>query len=100
MEIIEVHDELSECRFSLINCIYSTECKTWDLEDILLDVQFGKEETLVLDNLTDIELAALIKRHPFKSNLQAVDLSEAEETLRDNLKNYMDKPQGAAAEDL
>jgi hypothetical protein len=87
-------DELSECRFSLdkIAFIQQNVKSLGDLEDILLDVQFGKEETsLVLDNLTDIELAALIKRHPFKSNLQAVDLSEAEETLRDNLKNYIDK---------
>lgn len=87
-------DELSECRFSSdkIAFIQQNVKSLGDLEDILLDVQLGKEETyLVLDKLTDIELAALVKRHTFKSDLQAVDLSEAEETLQNNLKNYIEK---------
>ncbi len=61
-----------------------------DLEDILFDSELNDEEmALVFDMLEDIEIAALIKRNPFKSDIQAVDLSEAEYELRLNLEEYI-----------
>ncbi|HBW27217.1 MAG TPA: hypothetical protein DEF39_08085 [Hungateiclostridium thermocellum] len=43
-----------------------------DLDDILLDAQLNEEEfTLLLNTLGDVELAAIIKRHSFESNIQA-----------------------------
>jgi len=44
-----------------------------DFEDVLFDAQLRQEEiTLVFGNLKDIEIAALIKRHLFKSDIQAI----------------------------
>ncbi|WP_330998158.1 DUF6179 domain-containing protein [Pectinatus frisingensis] len=61
-----------------------------DLEDILIDAHLSEEEIhLVFSILEDIEIAALINRHPFQSDIQAVDLSEAEQSLRLYLKNYI-----------
>jgi len=38
----------------------------------LLDAQLNEEEfTLLLNTLGDVELAAIIKRHSFESNIQA-----------------------------
>ena len=61
-----------------------------DLEDILLDAQLEEEEFILLFNtLGDVGIAAMIKRHPFESDIQAVDLSEAEQVVRSCLKNYV-----------
>lgn len=63
-----------------------------DLEDVLLDAQLCEEEiTSVFVVLEDIGIAALIRRYPFKSDIQAVDLSEAEQALILYLKNYIDQ---------
>lgn len=63
-----------------------------DLEDLLLDASFNEEEVFsVLDILGDIEIAALIKRHPYLSEIQAIDLTETEYVLRKYLKAYFDQ---------
>lgn len=87
-------EELLSCRYSSDKLsIIKEKIKSFDdIEDILLDAQFGEEEfALIFDTLGNIELAALIKRHPFKSAIQAVDLSEKEQVLRLCLKNYIRK---------
>lgn len=60
-----------------------------DLEDILLDAHLEEAEVVMLFNtLGDVEIAAMIKRHPFESDIQAEDLTEAEQAVRLHLRNY------------
>lgn len=87
-------EELLRCRHSSDKlALIQEKVKSFDdIEDVLLDAQLGEEEIiLVLDTLGDVEIAAMIRRHPFKSDVQAVDLSETEQTLRLCLKDYMEK---------
>ena len=52
--------------------------------------QLEEEEFILLFNtLGDVEIAAMIQRHPFESDIQAVDLSEVEQVVRLYLENYM-----------
>ena len=61
-----------------------------DLEDTLLDAHLGEKEIIsVLDTLGDVEVAEMIRRHQYKSDVQAVDISETEQTLRLCLNNHM-----------
>lgn len=63
-----------------------------DIEDILFDAMLSKNEiTSVFEILGNVELAALIKSHPYHSEVQAVDLSESEQVLRGYLKSYVDQ---------
>jgi hypothetical protein len=85
-------EELLRCRYSSDKLeLIKEKVKSFDdLEDILFDVQLGEEELISLfDTLGDVEIAAMIKRHPFESDIQAVDLSEAEQTVRLYLGNYV-----------
>ncbi|MEL7565886.1 MAG: DUF6179 domain-containing protein [Dehalobacterium sp.] len=89
----KIIEELIICRYSSdrLKLIKEKVKSFGDLEDILFDAQLNEEEIiLVFDLLGNIEIAALIKRHPYISDIQAVDLSEAEQTLRLYLKNYID----------
>ena len=84
--------ELLRCRFSSDKLeLIKEKVKSFDdLEDILLDAQLKEEEFISLFNtLRDVEVAAMIKRHPFESHIQAVDLSEEEQAVRLFLKNYI-----------
>jgi hypothetical protein len=90
----EFINELILCRYSSDKLAFIKEkVKSFgDIEDVLLDAQLSEEEiTQVLDTLGDIEIAELIRRHPFKSDIQAVELSEAELTLRSYLNGYINK---------
>lgn len=84
--------ELMACRFTsdrlaLIRERISTFA---DLEDILMDAELeAMEVAAVLAGLEAVELAALIKRHPYSSEVE-VDISDAEEKLRGCLRGYMD----------
>lgn len=85
-------NQLLVCEYSLDKiAIIKEKVESFnDLEDILLDAELnGEEMALVFDMLEDIEIAALIKWNPFKSDIQAVDLSEAEYELRLNLEEYI-----------
>lgn len=85
-------EELLRCRYSSdkIELIKQKVKSFDDLEDILLDVQLEEKEFISLFNtLGDVEIAAMINRHPFESGIQAVDLSEAEQVVRLYLKNYV-----------
>lgn len=63
-----------------------------DLEDVLFDAQLNAEEIFsIFDMLEDVELAVLIKNHPFISEVQAVDLPEAEQEFRLQLQRYMNQ---------
>lgn len=85
-------EELIRCRYSSdkVDLIKEKVKSFDDLEDILLDAQLEEEEFISLFNtLGDVEIAAMIKRHPFESTIQAVDLSEAEQIVRSYLENYI-----------
>ncbi|RYD02165.1 hypothetical protein N752_27320 [Desulforamulus aquiferis] len=85
-------DELLLCRYSSDKLVLIKErVKSFDdLEDVLFDGQLNKEELpLVFEFLGDVEIAALINRHPFISDIQAVDLSEEEKALRLHLNEYI-----------
>lgn len=43
---------------------------------------------MLFNTLGDVEIAEMIKRHPFESDIQ-VDLSEEEQVVRLYLENYM-----------
>ncbi len=61
-----------------------------DLEEVLLEARLSAEETWAVFGMLDkVELAALLKRHAYNSEIQAVDLTEAETALRFNLKGYL-----------
>jgi hypothetical protein len=87
-------DELLICRYSSdkLALIKAKVRSFGDLEDLLFDAQLCEEEiTSVFNILGDVEIAALLRRHPFKPGIQTVDLPEAELTLRLYLKNYVDQ---------
>jgi hypothetical protein len=88
----ELVDELLACRYSFDKLkLIKQKVKSFDdLEDLLLDILLEEKEFISLfDTLGDTEIAAMIKRHPFESDIQAVDLSEAEQTVQLHLKNYV-----------
>lgn len=87
-------NELSSCRYlSDKLALIKERVKSFgDMEDLLLDAQLDREEILaVLGVLDDIEISALLKKHPLKAEFQNVELSEAEQVLRLVLKNYIDQ---------
>lgn len=84
--------ELSECRYlsDKLELIKEKIRSFGDMEDMLFDAQLSKEEIIsVFGILGDIELAALIRRHPIMTDIQAVDLPEEEVKLRSYLKSYI-----------
>jgi hypothetical protein len=86
--------ELLLCRYSSDKLALIRErVKAFDdLEDLLFDAGLNEEEiNSVFSILEDVELAALAGRHPFKADIEAVYLSEAEQALRSYLKSYMDQ---------
>ncbi len=85
-------EELLSCRFVEDKlAVIKEKVKSFgDFEDILIDAQLNEEETYAVLNIAgDIELAALIKHHPFISDIQAVDLPESEQKLRGCLESYL-----------
>jgi len=86
--------ELLICRYSSDKLeLIKEKIKSFgDLEDVLFDAHLCEDEfTSIFDILGDVEIAALVKRHPFKTDIQVVDLSEAEQSLRLYLKSYIDQ---------
>ncbi|NLU29551.1 MAG: hypothetical protein GXX03_06805 [Bacteroidales bacterium] len=87
-------EELLGCRYSSDKLeIIREKVKSFDdLEDLLIDAQLDEEEFILLFNtLEDVEIAAMIKRHPLESDFKAVNISEAEQVLRLYLENYVKK---------
>lgn len=87
-------DELLVCRYASDKfALIKEKVKSFgDFEDVLFDAELSEEEiTSAFDILGDVEIAALMRRHPFRSKIEAVDLSEPEQALRRCLKSYMDQ---------
>ena len=77
--------EINECRFlsDKIEMIKNNVHSLSDLEDLLFDAELSQSEMIAVLNLLDIiEVAALIKRHPYPSDMDAADASENEQILR------------------
>lgn len=61
-----------------------------DLEDLMFDAELTADEIMaVLKILEPAEIAALAKRHPIKSDIDAIDLSEEERELSSCLHKYI-----------
>ncbi len=87
-------DELLKCRYTGDKlALIKEKVKSFgDIEDLLFDAYLNEEEVFSVFNfLGDAEMAILLKRHPFESEIQAVDLAEKEKTLRLMLKTYFNK---------
>jgi len=87
-------EELETCRYSSDKlALIKEKVKSFgDLEDMLLDARLSEKEiTAVLTGLEDVEVAALIKRHPYITEIAAVDMPEADQALRIYLKNYINQ---------
>jgi hypothetical protein len=85
-------NEIMQCRFTSDKItIIKNEIHTLsDLEDLFSDAELTAEETVeVLNELDIAEIAALAKQHPYKSEIEAVDLSESEIAFRFCLNNYI-----------
>jgi len=85
-------EELLICRYSSDKLkLIKEKVKSFDdLEDVILDAQLEEDELVSLFNtFGDVEIAAMIKRYPFASDIQAVELSEAEQKVRLLLENYI-----------
>ncbi|SCN21540.1 hypothetical protein N3C_0300 [Clostridium sp. N3C] len=85
-------EELLNCRYSSdkLKIIKEKVNSFDDLDDLLLDTRLEEEECISLFNtLGDIEIAALLKRHPFESDIKAVDLPEEERAVSLYLENYI-----------
>ncbi len=99
----ELIDELLVCRYSSDKlALIRDKVKAFgDMEDLLLDAELSEEDMFaIFDILADIEIAALIKRHPFNSDIQAEDLSESEQALHLYLKRYIDRFPADRQEDI
>lgn len=87
-------NELTTCRYSSDKlALIKEKVRSFaDIEDVLFDAFLSKREVFaLLDSFQDIEIASLIKRHPFSTDIEAVDLSETEQTLRLYLKEYISR---------
>ena len=87
-------DELLICRYSSdkLELIKEKVKSFGDIEHVLFDAMLNEGEvTSVLGVLGNTEIAVLIKKHPYKSDIQAVDLSESEQALRSYLENYINQ---------
>lgn len=84
--------EIIECRYSsdklaiIKDEIYSIS----DLEDVIIDAALSESEIMeVLKILTPIEIAALIKRHPYDFALEFGEIREEERLFRNCLGTYV-----------
>ena len=87
-------EEIMQCRFSSdkISIIKSNIHSLADLEELFFDAELSAEEiTEVLKELELAEISALAKHHPFKPDIEAIDLSEAEQEFRLCLHNFIMK---------
>jgi len=61
-----------------------------DMEDIIMDGELSEAEALaVFKMLDDVEIAVLVKRHPYHREIDAIDFSEAENQLQRYLEKYL-----------
>lgn len=87
-------DELNTCRYlqDKLELIKERVRSFGDFEDLLLDMELEEEEAnSILDLGDDLELAAILRHHPFTSDIHAVELSERENKLRSWLIGYFNR---------
>jgi len=94
-------EELIRCRYTSDKLeLIKKKVKSFDdLEDILIDAQLEEDEFISLFNtLGDVEIAAMIKRHPFEWDFKNVNTSEAEHVLQLYLESYIKQLPGSRRE--
>lgn len=71
--------------------IIKTHIKTLaDMEDIILDAELNEAEAFAIFKLLDdIEIAILVKRHPYHRDADAIEFSDAEIRLQQYLEKYL-----------
>jgi hypothetical protein len=85
-------DEIKQCCYlsDKIAIIKSRIQSLGDLEDLFLDADLSQCEIVAVLNELDItEIAALAKRYPLKSDIEAVDLRKSETELSSYLHNFI-----------
>lgn len=61
-----------------------------DMEEIITDGELSEKEALtVFEMLADVEVAVLLRRHPYRDGVDAIGYSEAEMRLRRYLDRYL-----------
>ena len=97
----KIVEEIMQCRHlsDKIAIIKEHVRSIADLEDILLDAELPAHEISgILHKLGPPEIAALSKKYPFKSNLEAIDLKEQERILSKCLYDFIASlPEGQQA---
>jgi len=85
-------DNIMQCRFlsDKIDIIKNNIHSLSDFEDMLLDSELTKFEIMnILKLLNTVEIAALIKRHPYQPDTDALELKDNEIMLNSCLNNYV-----------
>lgn len=86
--------ELMACRYSSDKlALIRQKVKSFgDFEDVLNDAELDDDEIIaMLGVLGEVEVAALLRRHPEKPEIQAYELSASEEAIQLCLKKYLDQ---------
>jgi len=86
--------ELNSCRYiqDKLGLIKEKVDSFSDYEDLLLDMEPEEEEAYsILELAGDLELAAMLKHHPFTTDIHAAELTERESMLRSRLKGYFER---------
>ncbi len=89
----KVLEEIMQCRYLTDKkaIIKSQMHSLADLEDVLLDAEFGEEEIIsILRDLKPAEIAALLKKHPIPSVLDTYELRESQIVLSQCLQNFLE----------
>jgi len=93
-EYCKIIEELLSCRLTSDKlALIKEKIHTFgDLDDVLFDVEFSIAEVQMIFNMLDeVDSAALIKRHPIKTDVMAEELSETELNLCSCLQKHMEQ---------
>lgn len=88
----KIVDEVLDCRYSHDKIqIIKEHIKTLsDMEDIIMDANLSESEAFAVFNmLDDIEIAVLVKRHPYCLETDTIHFSESEIRLQLYLQKYL-----------
>jgi len=85
-------EEIMQCRYlsDKISIIKSSIHSLADLEELFFDAELSVDEiTEIFKELELVEISALSKHHPFKTDIEVIDSSEAEQEFRLCLHNFI-----------
>lgn len=88
----DIVNEVLRCRYwdDKIQIIKKHIKTLSDMEDIIMDGRLNQAEaSAVFKMLDDVEIAVLVKRHPYHREIDTADFSEAELSLQQYLEKYL-----------